>query len=103
MENENMIDLQQFCYHHNLQLSFMQSLQQFELIRLTTIDETSYIDEEQLPEVEKIARLYADLGINMEGIDAIRHLLHKIESMQNEISALKNRLKLYEDEENTDL
>jgi hypothetical protein len=42
--------------------------------------------------------LYHELHINIEGIDAIHHLLQRIENMQHEIIALKNRLSFYEEE-----
>ena len=98
LQHENLIDARQFCQSHNLQISFIQNLQQYDLIEITTIEETSYFPAEQLPQLEKIVHLYTDLGINMEGIDAIQHLLQKVETMQNEISQLKNKLKSFEEE-----
>ena len=37
-----------------------------------------------------------DLSINLEGIDAIHHLLNRVEKLQAEVFRLKNRLLLYE-------
>ena len=48
----------------------------------------------QLPDVERYSRMYYDLSINIEGIDAIHHLLERMESMQQEIYSLHNKLKL---------
>ena len=75
----------------------MHSLQDFGLIELTVMDETSYIHHDQLAEAEKILRLFSELDINLEGIDVIIHLLNRIHSMQLEIQELKNKLRLYED------
>ena len=38
---------------------------------------------------------YYDLSINMEGIDAIHHLLARMEEMQREIHSLRGRLRLH--------
>ena len=46
--------------------------------------------------MEKISRLHDELEINVEGIEAITHLLERIENLQNEIASLENRLRLYE-------
>ncbi|MEI9957827.1 MAG: chaperone modulator CbpM [Ferruginibacter sp.] len=37
------------------------------------------------------------MDINVEGIEAISHLLQKVNDMQQKIMQLNNRLKLYED------
>lgn len=97
MQNEDMISIQEFCNNHNLEVSFIHILQQYELVQITTIEETTYIPASQLQQAEKIVRMHYDLGINMEGIDAIEHLLHRVENMQQEITALQNRLNLYEE------
>ena len=42
-------------------------------------------------------RLHFDLDINLEGVDAIYNLLKQVESLKEEITALHNRLRFYED------
>jgi MerR HTH family regulatory protein len=96
MQKEELIPAQEFCNSHQLEVSFIYSLQQYGLLEITTIEETIYLPASQLLQAEKIASLYAELGINMEGIDAITHLLQRVENMQDEITALKNKLSLYE-------
>ena len=59
-------------------------------------EDDCFLHPEQLDAIEKIVRLHHDLRINMEGIDAIQHLLQRVENMQTEISFLKNKLRLYE-------
>ena len=48
----------------------------------------------ELPDVERYSRMYYDLSINIEGIDAIHHLLERMEEMQQEIYSLHNKLRL---------
>ena len=52
----------------------------------------------QLYDVERYTRMYYDLSINIEGIDAIHHLLGRVESLQQEVNRLKSKLRLYETE-----
>jgi len=99
MDTGNLISTEVFCTNHQIEISFISSLQEYGLVEVTTIEETSYIDVNQLQKLEKILRLYFDLDINIEGIEAITHLLNRVNDMQDEITALKNRLSLYEDNE----
>jgi hypothetical protein len=96
MKKGNMIPANEFCTYHNIEISFLNSLQEAGLIEITTIEETEYIPENQLNELEKIIRLYYELDINLEGIETVMHLLQRINDMQDEITLLKNRLRLYE-------
>ena len=96
MQKKYLIALEEFCVNHDIEVSFISSLQQSGLIEIITIKETEFIDKCQLKQLEKIVRFYYDLEINLEGIDAITHLLHRISTMKDEITELKNRLRLYE-------
>ncbi len=93
---ENLIPADEFCANHNIEISFIRTLQETGLIEITTIEETGYINASQLYELERIVRLHYELDINLEGIETINHLLQRINNMQDEITALRNRLRLYE-------
>lgn len=96
MQKEDLIPATEFCASHHLEFSFIHMLHQFGLLEITTIEQTVYLPVSQLPQAERIARLHNELGINMEGIDAIKHLLQRVEEMQHEIARLKDKLSLYE-------
>ncbi len=96
MNKGNMIPADEFCASHNIEITFINSLQEAGMIEVTTISETEYIHENQLNELEKIVRLYYEMDINLEGIETVIHLLQRINDMQDEITLLKNRLRLYE-------
>ena len=96
MHIENLISENEFCAKHNIEISFIRSIQEFGLIEITTIEETGYIHENQLQELEKIICLYYELDINLEGIDTIFNLLQRISQMQDEMTNLRNRLRFYE-------
>jgi len=99
MGTNYLIAVDEFCANHNIEISFISSLQQTGLIEITTIKETGFIDPNQLLQLEKIVRLYYELDINLEGIETINHLLQRISSMQDEIITLRNKLRIYETNE----
>jgi hypothetical protein len=96
METEYMIDIREFCSFHNIEVSFVISLNQSGLIELKKVNDTEFIEPAQLQQLEKFVHLYYELDINLEGIETINYLLERIGSMQEEIRLLNNRLRLYE-------
>ena len=98
MEIPHLISAEEFCSHHKVEYSFINSLHQIGLIEITTIDETRFVDTENLHDLEKFVRLHYDLDINLEGIEAITYLLEKVRNMQREINTLRNKLSMYENE-----
>jgi len=96
---KDLIPANEYCANHNIEVSFIRTLQENGLIEITTVEETGYIRKSQLQELERIVRLYFEMDINLEGIETINHLLEQINQMQDEITALRNRLRLYETDE----
>ena len=62
-----------------------------------------YVSVSQLNDLERYARMYYDLSINVPGIDAIQHLLQQMEEMRREIRQLHARLNLYGREWNEEI
>lgn len=97
MEAQNLISIQILCNRYNIPVSFINTLQEFQLIEIIAENEDFYIHTKQIKEVEKMIRLHYDLDINFEGVDAIYNLLKQVESLKQEITTLHNKLRLYED------
>lgn len=100
MENE-LINAEDICMHYQIEYSFIQDLQQAGLIQITTVEQRSFIEPAQLHDVESMIRLHYDLNINLEGIEAIRHLLERVKTLQQQVAQLRSRLHLYEDSAST--
>ena len=96
MQTEYLVAIDEFCTKHNIEVSFISSLQETGLIEITMIDDAGFIQLEQLQEIEKFIRFYYELDINIEGIETISHLLHRVNELQEEIVALRNKVGLYE-------
>jgi hypothetical protein len=91
-----LVAISTYCSLHNLEHSFIDSLISEGIITVTQNDEGEFIEEEQLHDLEIYTRWYHELGINPEGIDALRHVVEKMKVMQAEINLLRTRLRFYE-------
>ncbi|QRM89349.1 MerR family transcriptional regulator [Lacinutrix sp. WUR7] len=97
MEVTDLISITTFCTHYNVPVTFINDLQDYELIEIVVSDDDNYIKTTQLNELEKLMRLHFDLNINLEGLDAVYNLLERVENLQSEVISLQNTLRLYED------
>ncbi|MFD2542274.1 chaperone modulator CbpM [Lacinutrix gracilariae] len=97
MEVTDLISIKTLCTHYNVPPTFINELQDYELIEIVVSDNVNYIKTTQINEVEKMIRLHYDLNINLEGLDAVYNLLQRVENLQNEVTTLHNKLRLYED------
>ena len=97
MNNQELISVELLCTKLHIESSFIASLEEYGLTKITTIDRISYIDPEHLADIERLARLHYEMDINLEGIEAISHILRRIDLLQNEITLLKNRLRFYDE------
>lgn len=95
MENEELIPVEVFCTTCHVATTLIDSLEESGLVQITIRHERRYLAFEQLERVEKMVRLHEDLGINVEGIEAIDNLLERMEHLQAEMTRLRNRLRRY--------
>lgn len=97
MEQEtHLIPVSTCCTYYNIEYTFLESLQEAGLIEMHTFEAESFLPEGQLSSLEQYTRLYHDLEINTAGIEAIAHLLRRMQLLQEELAALRQRLNLYE-------
>ena len=95
MKKEDFTEIAIFCNYHHIESSFIDLIEESGLVEFIIIDEQKFIHHSQLQQLERIIRLHQELEINISGVEAIVHLLERIEQMQFEISSLKNRLSFY--------
>ncbi len=96
METENMILASEFCIYHNIELSFIYSLNESGLIDITSIEEKIFVPLSQLKHLEHMMRLNKEMDINVEGIETITYLLQRIKDLQLNIVQLNNKLSFYD-------
>lgn len=98
MNMEDFISLEQICTHYDVEVTFINKLGEYGLLEIKQISSVYYVHIDHISSVEKMIRMYRDLNVNIEGIDVAFNLLQKVEALQLELVALKNRLLLYEQE-----
>ncbi|MCW3077032.1 MAG: hypothetical protein JWO32_1641 [Bacteroidetes bacterium] len=91
MKNEDLIPIELLCTHYKIEYSFIESLNEIGLVEVTKVEKAPYIEKEHLSEVEHLMRLHRDLGLNLEGVEAVAYLLKRIEELKHEILLLKNK------------
>jgi hypothetical protein len=96
MSDEEMIPLETFCTYYHVESSFIETLESYGLVSISSREQKRFILMEEVVQLEKFSRLYYDLNINVPGIDALKHLLEKIKELQQETDNLKARLRIYE-------
>src|SRR5687768_7028663 len=96
MATAHLIPADDFCTLYNIEYTFISSLQEAGLIEITVQEEKSFLHEEQLQDIERFMRLHYDLEINLQGLEAISHLLSRVHQLQTENAWLKKKLYLYE-------
>ncbi|HEX8562072.1 MAG TPA: chaperone modulator CbpM [Flavobacterium sp.] len=93
---EELISITEFCNYYSIKPTFVDMLEDSGIIQLRSHGIQKYIHEEQLNELERYRMLHFELHINLEGIDAIRHLLQRQSELLSEIERLRSTLRLYE-------
>lgn len=89
MENSHTILIEECCRHYSIETSFVKTLSEHGLIELIQMNETYFIDTDQLSLLEKYMHFHYEMDINMEGIEAISHLLNKIELLQAKLRMIQ--------------
>jgi chaperone modulatory protein CbpM len=97
MKTEHLITVREFCIYHNIDNTFINSLQQAGLVSVMHESNDAFIPKTELQKLEKMISLY-QLDINVAGIEAITHLLDRMEQMQQRLIGMRNRLRIYEEE-----
>lgn len=90
--DRDFITIQEFCIHHKAEPDFLNALAESGMLTLIEVNEGKAIQYEHLPELECYIRWHYELDINLEGIDAMRHLLEKVKGLQEAVIQLKSLL-----------
>jgi MerR family transcriptional regulator/heat shock protein HspR len=95
MEEEILIPAIDFCTSHRVKMSLIQALKEQGLVEIVTRKQLYFIPENQVKKLEQIIVFHTELEINLEGIETIFALLQRLESMQEHIQQLENKLQRF--------
>lgn len=93
--NEKRILYSECLEIYNIEKTFVDSLNESGLINIVMEQELEYVECDDLEYLEQYIRWYRDLDINIAGIEALHHMLQRINSLQEELSQLRNELAFY--------
>lgn len=96
MNLDELIATEELCERYSVEHTFIRSLTNSGLLEVITVEKREYVHCDKMAEFEKMLRLHYDLEINLEGLEAIKHLLDRLSSLKEENLSLRNRLGLYE-------
>ena len=74
---------------------FLDALHSSGLIAVMIEEEDRYIEYDYLQEIEQYVRWYYELEINIEGIEALHHMLQQVRDLQSDVERLRSELKFY--------
>ena len=93
--NERRILYSECLEIYKIERSFVEELNQSGLVRLVTEQEREFVECDEFEYLEQFIRWNRDLDINVAGIEALHHLLQRMNSLQDELTRLKNELAFY--------
>ena len=80
---------------YEVEETFIDSLAELGLVRLTGDGDERFGEYADLEQLEQFIRWHHDMDINVEGIEALHHMLMRVKLLQAEIDSLKNELQFY--------
>jgi chaperone modulatory protein CbpM len=95
MQTEDLIPAETFCACHSVELSFIRSLHDSGLIGLSIREGTIFLSSSDLARLERMIRLHYEMDINIEGIEAVSHLLQRLDDMERQVVSLQNRVRFF--------
>ncbi|OAD92536.1 hypothetical protein A7A78_01105 [Aequorivita soesokkakensis] len=96
MAREKYILVSHYCKHAQIEDSFLKNLHEYGLVTFEKKENDVFIDEKDISEIEKMFRLHTDLGINFEGLDAIKQMLKRMKKMEKQLDLLQKKLGFYQ-------
>lgn len=97
MKASNLLMISEICIYHNVDPDFVSSLLNAGLVKAAGKSDENLIPVTELQKLEKLINLHR-LDINLAGIEAIIHLLERVEKLHEDMQGLRNRLSMYENE-----
>ena len=80
---------------YQVEETFLDQLQSSGLIEIVLEEDDRYIEYDYLQEIEQFVRWHYELEINMEGIEALHHMLQQVQQLQDDVAKLRGELNFY--------
>ena len=80
---------------YQVEETFLDQLHSSGLIEIVIEEDDRYIEYDYLQEIEQFVRWHYELEINMEGIEALHHMLQQVQQLQDDVTKLRGELNFY--------
>ena len=80
---------------YQVEETFLNQLVSSGLIEIVIEEDDRYIEYDYLQEIEQFVRWHYELEINMEGIEALYHMLQQVQQLQDDVERLRGELSFY--------
>lgn len=97
------ITLEEFCTHHNIEVTLIQEFAEFGLVPLHVQENRQFLPDTAIKQLERMLRLFRDLEVNKEGIEIILNMRKEIKQLRREANHLRYRLQQLEREQQQQL
>jgi len=87
------IAIRTFCEYHQIDRRLVEAFFEFGLLDPHEDQGEWYLTDEDIEPLETMLRLHQDLGINLEGIEAIMHMRRRIRHLQQRLHELEYELR----------
>jgi DNA-binding transcriptional MerR regulator len=92
------ISIEEFSSQYGVEVTLIKEFAEFGLLHTHYQQNLEYLEADDLAHVQRLIRLYQDLGINKEGIDIILSMREQILSLQQELQNLRYKAQRLEQE-----
>ena len=79
------ISVIQFSKYHQIEPQFVIDLYKNDLVVLHERNQEYFIEENDQKLIERFIEFHYNLGVNLEGLEVIHHLLKQIETLQKQL------------------
>lgn len=80
---------------YQVEETFLNQLESSGLIEIVIEEDDRYIEYDYLQEIEQFVRWHYELEINIEGIEALYHMLQQVQQLQDDVEKLRGELNFY--------
>ena len=92
------IAIEEFCNYHGIEATLIQEFAEFGLVQVHVQDNRHFVPDTDITRLERMIRLYHDLGVNKEGIEIILNMRQEIKRLRQQKQKLSYRLQQLEAE-----
>lgn len=92
------ISIEEFSSLHGVEVRLIREFADFGLLRTYMQQNLECLTADDIAHVQRLVRLYQDLGINKEGIDIILSMREQILSLREEVENLRYKAQKLEQE-----